>query len=80
MQKDTLHCGRDGVAQRTAPPLRLGRMLTRIATFLPSEPRVHETRSGSQRPVAGFTAYLDNPQETASQALTMLTEFAGAAA
>jgi len=55
-------------------------MLTRIVTFLPSEPRLQETRSGSQRPVAGIPAYLDNPQETAGQALTMLTEFAGAAA
>jgi len=58
-------------------------MLTRVATFLPSEPRLQEPRVRSLRPVprfAGITAYLHNPQETAGQALTMLTEFAGAAA
>jgi len=58
-------------------------MLTRIATVLPSDRRLHEPRGRSPLPVsrfAGFQAYLDNPQETAGQALTVLTEFAGAAA
>jgi hypothetical protein len=73
--------GEGGTA--AAPPLRLGGMLTRIATVLPSEPRLQEPRGRSPRPVsrfAGIPAHLDNPQETASQALTNLTEFAGAAA
>ena len=55
----------------------------RIGTFVPSDPRLQEPRGRSLRPVprfTGITAYLDNAQGTAGQALTMLTEFAGAAA